>query len=93
MHALLPNELLEVWEQGNNLPASRCALLLLALREQTFDAEEESLAFHESLATISAKPGGVGAASQQWIPTGEQSLLLTRIATTESVSLCMSMKS
>jgi hypothetical protein len=28
-----------------------------------------------------------GAASQAWIPTGEQSLLLTHIAATESVSL------
>ncbi len=41
---------------------------------------------------ISAKPVGVGAASQPWIPTGEKSSLLTRIATTESVSLCERMK-
>jgi hypothetical protein len=33
---------------------------------------------------ISAKPVGVGAVSQRLIPTGEQSGLQTRIATTES---------
>jgi len=43
--------------------------------------------------TISAKPVGVGAASQPWIPTGERSSLLTHIATTERVSLCVQMKS
>ena len=43
--------------------------------------------------TISAKPVGVGAASQRLIPAGERSGLQTRIATTESVSLCVPMKS
>jgi len=38
-----------------------------------------------------AKPVGVGALCQQWIPTVEQSGLLTPIAT-ESVSLCVRMK-
>jgi len=37
----------------------------------------------KSSLTISAKPAGVGAACQLWIPTGEQSSLLTRIAATE----------
>ena len=32
---------------------------------------------------------GAGALCQLWIPPGEQSGLLTGIATTESVSLCM----
>jgi hypothetical protein len=44
--------------------------------------------------TISAKRVGLGAAAQPWILAGEQSSLLTRIAaTTESVSLCVQMKS
>ena len=47
----------------------------------------------KSSLTISAKPVGVGAASQPWIPAGEQSLLLMRIATTGSVSLCVRMRS
>ena len=34
----------------------------------------------KSSLTISAKPVGVGAASQPWILTGERSLLLARIA-------------
>jgi hypothetical protein len=42
--------------------------------------------------TISAKPVGVGAAFEPWIARGERSGLLTRIATTESVSLCTRMK-
>ncbi|HTL78536.1 MAG TPA: hypothetical protein VL136_03940 [Candidatus Babeliales bacterium] len=42
---------------------------------------------------ISAKPVGVEAASQPWILKGEQCGLLTRIATTESISLCVRMKS
>jgi hypothetical protein len=37
----------------------------------------------------SAKPDGVGAVSQRLIPTGERSGLLTHIAATESVSLCV----
>jgi len=40
------------------------------------------------LLTISAKPDGVGAASQRLIPTGERSGLLTGIVTTENGSLC-----
>jgi hypothetical protein len=35
----------------------------------------------KSSLTISAKPVGVGAALQPWIPTGERSSLLTPIAT------------
>jgi hypothetical protein len=46
----------------------------------------------KSSLTISAKPVGVGAAYQQLIQTGERSGLLTRNATTESVSLCARMK-
>jgi len=34
-----------------------------------------------------------GNVSQRWIPTGERSGLLTRIAAMESVSLCVRMKS
>jgi hypothetical protein len=47
----------------------------------------------ESSLTISAKPVGVGAACQRLIPTGEQSSLLTRIATMENALLCVRMKS
>jgi hypothetical protein len=47
----------------------------------------------KSSLTISAKPVGVGAASQPWILAGERSSLLTRIAMTESGSLCVRMKS
>jgi hypothetical protein len=43
--------------------------------------------------TISARPVGVGAASQQLMPTDERFGLLTRIAATEDVSLCALMKS
>ena len=46
---------------------------------------------HASL-TISAEPVGRGAALQLWILAGEQSGL-TRIAATESVSLCERIKS
>jgi hypothetical protein len=46
----------------------------------------------KSSLTISAKPDGVGAALQLLILRGEQSGLLTRIVTTESVSLCTPMK-
>src|SRR5262245_4717405 len=48
---------------------------------------------HQSSLIISAKPDGVGAACQQWIVKGARSGLLTRIAATESVSLCVRMKS
>ena len=43
--------------------------------------------------TNSAKRDGVGAAYQLLIRRGEQSGLLTNIATTEHVSLCVRMKS
>jgi hypothetical protein len=46
-----------------------------------------------AFSSISAKRVGVGAVSQPWIPAGEQSSLLTRIAATESVSLYAQMKS
>jgi hypothetical protein len=46
----------------------------------------------KSSPTISAKPVGVGAASQRLIPPAEQSGLQTPIAMTESVSLCTQMK-
>jgi hypothetical protein len=42
---------------------------------------------------VNAAPVGVGAVSQLWTLTGEQSLLQTRIATTESVSLRVRMTS
>jgi hypothetical protein len=47
----------------------------------------------ESSPTIPVTPVGGGAVSQRLIPTGERSGLQTRIATTESVSLCVRMKS
>jgi len=43
--------------------------------------------------TISRNADGVWAAYQRLIATGEQSLLLTHIAATGSVSLCVRMKS
>jgi hypothetical protein len=43
--------------------------------------------------SVEQKPDGIGAAYQQWIPTGEQSGLPTRIAATGSVSLYEPMKS
>jgi hypothetical protein len=43
--------------------------------------------------TISAKSDGLGAAWQPWVLGGERSGLQTRIATTESVTLCMLIKS
>ena len=47
----------------------------------------------KSAPTILAKPDGVGVASQPWILRREQSELLTRIAATESVTLCVRKKS
>jgi hypothetical protein len=47
----------------------------------------------KSSLTISANPVGVGAVSQPLIPTGEQSSLLMRIATTINASLCVRTKS
>ena len=57
-----------------------------------------ALAFYPKVdrATVSrpsAEPVGVGTVSQPWTATGERYSLLTRIATTESVSLCTRMKS
>ena len=46
-----------------------------------------SLEISKTFGPISAKLVGVGAVSQRLIPTSEQSSLLMRIATTESVSL------
>jgi len=47
----------------------------------------------QKAAAVSAKPDGVGAASQPWILAVEQSSLPMRIAATESVSLYGLMKS
>jgi hypothetical protein len=44
--------------------------------------------YREIIADNLKKPDGVGAAFQPMIVKGEQSGLLTHIATTESVSLC-----
>jgi hypothetical protein len=52
-----------------------------------------ALALGNSSPTISAKPVGVGAASQRLILAGEQSGLLTHIAATESRFVCELMKS
>jgi hypothetical protein len=47
----------------------------------------------KSSLTISAKPVGVGDASQQWTRPGERSLLPMRTSMTENVSLCERKKS
>jgi hypothetical protein len=52
-----------------------------------------AFALQKLVSYLSAKPVGVGAASQPWIATGERSGLLTHTAMTESVSLCVLMKS
>jgi hypothetical protein len=49
--------------------------------------------YWEIIADKLSKPVGVGAVSQRLIPTGERSGSLTRIGMTESVSLCVRMKS
>jgi hypothetical protein len=49
--------------------------------------------YWEIMADNLSKAGWSWGASQPWIPTGEQSGLLMHIATTESVSLCVLMKS
>jgi hypothetical protein len=49
--------------------------------------------YWEIIADKLKKAGWSWAGSQRLIPTGEQSLLQTRTATTESVSLCVQMKS
>src|SRR5437667_12909015 len=46
-----------------------------------------------AFSSISAKPVGVGAASQPWILAGERSGLLRRLAMTVNASLCRRMKS
>ena len=62
-------------------------------------SSELLLLFYNGLSTgksslsISAKPGGVGAASLLWIAKGEQSGLRTRSVLTESGSLCVRTKS
>jgi len=48
--------------------------------------------YWEIIADNLSKADGVGAVSQRLIPTGERSGLLTRIAATESGSLCGPMK-
>ena len=53
--------------------------------------ESNRVKYWEASLTTSAKPGGVGAASQRLIPTDEQSGLQTHIATRESASLCVQM--
>ncbi len=45
-----------------------------------------------AFSSMSAKPGGVGAASQPWILAGERSGLLTRIVAI-NLSLCVRMRS
>jgi hypothetical protein len=64
----------------------RPSILIRDLSQQSHRPLREGL-------TTSAKPVGVGKSSQPLIPTGERSGLLTRIATTESASLCVPMKS
>jgi hypothetical protein len=49
--------------------------------------------YWEIIADNLSKADGVGAVSQRLIPTSEQSGLQTRIATRESVSLCVQMSS
>jgi hypothetical protein len=84
-------------------PKIACFIESPPLDKQTyFSSMKGSIKLYRHLASrstgkssliISAKPDGVGAASQRLIPTGERSELPTHIATTESVSLCMRMKS
>ena len=64
-----------------------------ALREIIAGATESVRRAYEQQSSliISAKPVGVGAASQRSIPTGERSGSLTRIGMTESGSSCMRM--
>jgi hypothetical protein len=49
--------------------------------------------YWESIADNLSKAGWSWPSSQPWIPTGERSGLQTRIARTESVSLCMRTRS
>jgi hypothetical protein len=49
--------------------------------------------YWEIIADNLSKAGWSWAASQRWIPTGQQSSLLMRIAMMESISLCGRMKS
>jgi hypothetical protein len=61
--------------------------------KQTRTANVLNKSTGRSSLTISAKLDGVGAACQPSIIRGEQSGLPTRIAATESASLCEPMKS
>ena len=63
--------------------------LVLARRSHA----RREMKYWEIIADNLSKAGGVGAASQRLIPTGERSGLQTYIATTGSVSLCVRMKS
>jgi hypothetical protein len=74
----------------NTNPASRSATAK-AQHSRTTNATAESSTGKLSL-TISAKLDGVGAVCQPWTATGKQSGLQTRVAATESVSLCERMK-
>jgi hypothetical protein len=57
------------------------------------DASENFTTFSLYSLKISATPVSVGAVLQRWIAPGEQSLLLTRTATMERISLSERMKS
>jgi hypothetical protein len=61
--------------------------LIKQLPASCLHQKTEKVLGNQSL-TISRKPVGAWVMSQRLIPTGEQSGLLTRIAATESVSLC-----
>ena len=76
-------------EQGRILAAVKCWDIIADKQPM---AHRLYLKYGSSSRTISARPAGVGAASQRLIPTGERSGLLTCIAMTESVSLCEQMK-
>ena len=56
----------------------------LELQGAIHDQLELGRSTGKSLPTVFAKPDGACAGSQPWIPTGEQSGLLTHIATTEA---------
>jgi hypothetical protein len=59
-----------------------------ALRPEQHDEQTCAASDQQSpkLQAIAAKPVGAGAESQRWIPTGERSGLLTRIATLSTLS-------
>jgi len=56
------------------------------------DQKGQNLKYWEPVPTSPARQAGVGAVSQPLIVRGERSLLLTRIAATESVSSFTPMK-